>query len=452
MAGNGQKRPFRNGIGVPARRLAQKVRDVRLISCALGWNMARMSLDKPIGPTDPRTRLRSVDAARGFALFGVLLVNMYNFGAYSPEWTGVIDRISVTAMHSVFETKSWRLFSILFGFGFALQMLKAETQAAGSFRFYFRRIVILFGIGVVHALFYDGDFLMKYAALGLILVAFRKLHDRALITLAFVLLAAFPVGNLIVSLSDDVPVAQSEETLTLAERREGHPYLGSLVDVFEANTPAIPPRIWSNLHGPESSLAVFAMFLLGLSVGRSRILHDIPRHLPLVRKVFGLGIGIGLTCAIAEWLLGQFFGYAVFRENTATAQIQFLGDILFAYGSTALAIGYAAGIVLLAQGCHWMPAVRPLENLGRMALTVYLSGTVMFTTLFYGYGFGQIFLIGPAEVTAFAILFFAIQVLFCAWWLRRFRFGPMEWAWRSLTYWKIQPLRVRGKTSYDSGY
>jgi uncharacterized protein len=401
-----------------------------------------MSIANPIGPTDPRTRIRSVDAVRGFALFGVLLVNMYNFGAYSTEWTGMVDRIAFTAMHSVFETKSWRLFSFLFGFGFALQMLKAETQAAGSLWFYFRRLVILFVIGMAHALFYDGDFLMQYAALGLILVAFRKVRKRALLALALVLLAAFPVGNMIVSLSDDEPFAQSEETQSLAERREGHPYLGSLADVFEANAPVIPPRIWSNLHSPESSLAVFAMFLLGLYVGRSRILHDVPQHLPLIRKVFGWGVGIGVTGATAEWLLGQYFGYAVFSENTASSEIQFLGDILFAYGSTALALGYAAGIVLLAQGQNWMPVVRSLENLGKMALTVYLSGTVMFTMLFYSYGFGQIFLIGPAGTTAYAILFFTIQVVFCAWWLRRFRFGPMEWVWRSLTYRKVQPLRL----------
>ncbi len=404
--------------------------------------MARMSIAKPIGPTDPRTRIRSVDAVRGFALFGVLLVNMYNFGAYSTEWTGMVDRIAFTAMHSVFETKSWRLFSFLFGFGLALQMLKAETRTAGSLWFYFRRLVILFVIGMAHALFYDGDILMEYAALGLILVAFRKLRKRTLLALAFVLLAAFPVGNMVVSLSNDEPSAQSEETLSLAERREGHPYLGSLADVFEENASAIPPRIWSNLHSPESSLAVFAMFLLGLYVGRSRILHDVPQHLPLIRKVFGWGVGIGVTGATAEWLLGQYFGYAVFRENTASSEIQFLGDILFAYGSTALALGYAAGIVLLAQGRNWMSVDRSLENLGKMALTVYLSGTVMFTMLFHGYGFGQLFLMGPAEVTAYAVLFFAILVVFCAWWLRRFRFGPMEWVWRSLTYRKVQPLRL----------
>lgn len=397
-----------------------------------------------IGPTDPRARIKSVDMVRGFALFGVLLVNMYNFGAYSPEWTGTIDRISFTVMHSVFETKSWRLFSFLFGFGFALQMLKAETQAAGALGFYFRRLVILLFIGMAHTLFYEYDILTQFAALGIVLLAFRKLETRFLLVLAVLLLAVFPVGNAIVSTDQGIPELSTEAEPTLAERREGHPYLGTVGDVIKENAPAVLRTIWKNPLGPESSLPRFAMFLLGLYVGRRRILHDIPQHLPLIRKALYWGLGVGITSAVAQWLLGYHFGYAMFRENAAPTGIRFLGDILFVYGSTALALGYAAGIVLLAHGRKWIPLLRPLENLGKMALTVYLSGTLMFTTLFYGYGFGQLFLIGPAGVTAYAILFFSVQLVFCVWWLRRFRFGPMEWAWRSLTYWKAQPLRNSG--------
>jgi uncharacterized protein len=378
---------------------------------------------------------------RGFALFGVLLVNMYNFGAYAAEWGGFFDRISFTVMHSVFETKSWRLFSLLFGFGFSLQMLKAETQAA-SLGFYFRRLVILLLIGMVHTLFYDGDILALYAALGILLLAFRKLETRFLLVLVVLLLAVSPVGNAILSANQGTLELSTETAPTLAERREGHPYLGTVNEVIKTNATAMLRIIWTDPLGSESSVAVFAMFLLGLYVGRRRILHDIPQHLPLVRKAFYWGLGAGITSAVAEWLLGYHFGYTVFRANTASTGIRFLGDILFVYGSTALAVGYGAGIVLLAHGRKWMSALRLLENLGKMALTVYLSGTLMFTILFYGYGFGQLLLIGPTGVTAYAILFFSVQLVFCAWWLRRFRFGPMEWAWRSLTYWKVQPLRI----------
>ncbi len=400
-----------------------------------------MSAEAPLSPTDPQARLRSVDAVRGFALFGVLLVNMYNFGADAPEWTGSVDRAFSTLMHSVFETKSWRLFSLLFGFGFALQLARVTSQAAGSLWFYFRRLLALFVFGMAHALFFDGDILMEYAMLGLILVLFRNVRLRTLLVLACVLPAAFPVGNLIHTESVAELVAQLEDAMPLDELRVGHPYLGSPMDVFVENAAVIPPRIWSKLHDPESSLAIFSMFLLGLYVGRARILHEVTPHVPLIRTVFSWGIGIGALSALAEWSLELTFGYAVFTKSTASNGVEFLGDLLFAYGSTALALGYGAGIVLLAQRPSLQPVLRPMQNLGRMALTVYLSGTVMFTTLFYGYGFGQLYLLGPAATTAYAVLFYTLLALFCAWWLGRFRFGPAEWLWRSMTYLKFQPLR-----------
>jgi len=395
-----------------------------------------------IGPTDPQVRHRSVDAVRGFALFGVLLVNMYNFGADSPEWSGFLDRAASTGMHAVFETKSLRLFSLLFGFGFALQLGRVMSHEGGSLWFYFRRLVILFVFGMAHALFFDGDILMEYAMLGLVLVAFRNVRERMLLVLACVLLAAFPVLNLLHTPSSEDLAEQWEDSLPLTTLRAGHPYLDSPMDVFRENALAIPPHIWSNLHGPESSFAIFAMFLLGLYVGRARILNEVASHLPLIRRVCAWGIGFGTVSALVEWSLRQKFGYAVFTENTAPTGLRFIGDILFAYGSTALALGYAAAIVLLERRLRWQPILRPLQNLGRMALTVYLSGTMMFTTLFYGWGYGQLFLLGPAATTAYASLFFTIQLFFCSWWLNRFRFGPAEWLWRSLTYLKLQPLRL----------
>ena len=133
----------------------------------------------------------------------------------------------------------------------------------------------------------------------------------------------------------------------------------------------------------------------------------------------------------------------MYREGGASLIPQFLGDVLFVFGSTALSFGYAAAIVVLAQSDRWKRIVTPLAPVGRLALTVYLTQTLMFTTLFYGYAFGQYLRIGQAAVTLYAILFFSIQVAACAWWTRRFRFGPAEWLWRSLTYLRVQPFRHR---------
>ena len=401
-----------------------------------------MSNVAQIGPINPYTRFQSVDAVRGFALFGVLLVNMYNFGAYSAEWTSLADRTFSTVMHSVFETKSWRLFSILFGFGFALQMAKITTPTAGSLWFYIRRLVILFVFGMAHALFFDGDILMEYASIGLILIIFRNVPLRTLLVLACCLLAAFPLGNLLQTGVGHDLAGQFEDAMSLTELSVDHPFLGSLMDVIRENSASIPPRIWQNLQDPESSLAIFSMFLLGLYFGRIKLPDQMSQHARLLRRVFVWCIGVGGISAVVEWWLKHKFGYAVFEGNTSSRGLRLLGDVLFTYGSTALALSYAAGIVLQTQRPKAQAVLLPLQNLGRMALTVYLSGTLMFTTLFYGYGFGQLFLLGPAATTAFAVLFFASQLYFCAWWLRRFRFGPVEWLWRSLTYLKIQPMRI----------
>lgn len=395
-----------------------------------------------MGPTDPGARLEAVDAVRGFALFGVLLVNMFNFGAYSPEWTGALDRFCFAMMHGVFETKSWRLFAMLFGFGFALQMGKSVALSAGKLWFYYRRIVILFIFGMAHALFYDGDILMEYALLGLILPAFRRLPSGVLLILALVLLSAFPVGSALNSLHGAGVPPDEDASLTLAELREDHPYLGSLKEIFETNAEVIPPHPWEGLAGPESSLAIFAMFLLGFLVGRNRLVHDAAKHARAWGRVLRWGLGIGVTFAVCEWLLAHYHGYDPFEGGAASAGIQFVGDVLFAYGSTALALAYGSGIVLLAQRGTATAILRPLQYLGRMALTVYLSGTLLFTMLFYGYGFGQLYWLGPTATTAYAILFFAVQAGFSAWWLGYFRFGPMEWLWRSLTYLRWQTLRV----------
>lgn len=379
---------------------------------------------------------------RGFALFGVLLVNMYNFGAYSPEWSGPVDRFFMAVMHGFFETKSWRLFSMLFGFGFLLQMLKAEKYEGSFLIVYLRRLVILFVIGMGHALFYDGDILMEYSMLGLILIPFRRIPPRIVFISSVALLAVFPIGHAFVSVTQPADLADDEDAVSLAERREGHPYLGSAGDVIEANSEAIPPLLYPGWYGPESSLSIFAMFLFGLYVGRRRILHDIPSHLTLIRKACGWGLSVGLLSVIGEVLLRHTLGYEVFRASAAPLGIQILGDFLFTYGSTGLSIGYAAGIVLLSRRENWLPALNPLGSVGRLALTVYLSGTLLFTLLFYGYGFGQLFLLGPAEVTGYAVLFFGLQIWFCVWWARRFRFGPTEWIWRSLTYLQIQPMKL----------
>jgi len=401
-------------------------------------------------PVDPRQRIEAVDMVRGFALFGVLLVNMFNFGSGGFFWNEPIDELAWSVKQFFFETKSWRLFSLLFGFGFALQLIRAEERGSNFAPVYLRRLLILFVIGALHGLIYDGDILMLYAELGLVLVLFRKVPPRLLLVLSVALLAVFPIGRAATSLLEptqtalttDYSVLLEEATAEIEEDRRTHVYVvGSMREVMADN--AFLKNPFARPLGPESSLATFAMFLIGLYVGRRRIFQDIPKHMPLIRTVFWWALPIGLVSMGAERILNATTGYEVFREQQATIVPQFFGDVLFVYGSTLLALGYAAGITLLAQRHRGRRLLAPLGAVGRMALTVYLSGSFMFGALFYGFAFGNAFWLGPAAVTGYAVLFFAIQIVFSVWWTNRFRFGPMEWLWRALTYLNFPPMRLQ---------
>jgi uncharacterized protein len=341
---------------------------------------------------------------------------------------------------------------MLFGFGFAVQLQRAHVRGFRILPIYLRRLAVLFAIGTAHALLYDGDILMLYAELGLLLLVVRRLPTRILLCLATGLMLVFPLARFVMTHDQS---AGSEEIQSVGEARaqlewdqSDHVYAtGSLIEVAADNASAIPANPLEDIALPESGLALFAMFLLGFSIGRSGVLRDIPGHAAHIARVRAWGLGFGLSAMAAERVLAVTAGYTIYRSQQAGPGVQFAGDLLFALGIAALALGYAATLILAAQTPRGRIVLAPLAGVGRLALTVYLTQSLMFTTLFYGYGFGQAFRLGPGAVTIWALVIFAVQVVMCQWWSKRFRFGPMEWLWRSLTYLKRQPLRLRSDST-----
>jgi uncharacterized protein len=185
--------------------------------------------------------------------------------------------------------------------------------------------------------------------------------------------------------------------------------------------------LW-DIFGPLS------IMLVGVFIGRRRILERSHDEIPVLRKTCWLGLGFGMVGTWYSLVLG---GWA-----TMIDWFWFASNVLFTLAAWSLALGYGAGIVLLSQRDFWGKCLTPLQAVGRMALTNYLLQTLICTTLFYSYGFGLYGKVGPVDAFLLAIAIYLLQVAFSLLWINRFRFGPAEWLWRSLTYGRLQPMRI----------
>lgn len=408
-------------------------------------------------PTGPGERLEVIDMLRGFALLGILLVNLMFFASpvygvvmEQEVWQGPLDRAAAWFIAFFAEGKFYTLFSLLFGLGFALQLGRAEAKGARLVPLYTRRLLVLLAFGVAHVtLFWWGDVLIDYALLGFVLLLFRALPPRRLLVWAFSFLCVpllLNVGLLgLVELGQTTPegAAQMAAAARETEAQIGASYARALSvyrgDDFGA---MVAQRLQDYgfvtlgavLNG--FLFVIFAMFLLGLYVGKRGVLRRVPEHLPLFRKVFVWGAVLGLG------------GTALFKALSSSSNPfevgwgSVLGLAGYLVGSPALCLCYASGVVLFAQTALGQRLLKPLAAVGRTALSNYLLQTFVCTTIFYGYGLGLYGRVGPTLGVVLTLLIFGMQVAVSNWWGRRFRFGPAEWLWRSLTYGEVQRLRL----------
>ncbi len=393
-------------------------------------------------PVADNQRLDVIDGLRGFALAGVLLANLRSFtlyedlseGARAALPTAGLDRLLEPAITVFVEGKFITLFSLLFGIGFALQMARIADAGEGTGR-YLRRLSILFGIGIVHAYFFWwGDILRYYALMGVVLLFVAPLKARTLAwSGAVTALLAVPLARLVFGdPSTWVPPLSVMASHALA--------------VFEGDS-------WSAVVRENRTLNTWALFgywglfffvagrlMLGAALGRSGWLHDVPAHDAIWKRILSLGLALGLALtigiqaidygrlpAVQAWSAGPIgHGCLTVARDLATL---------------SLGLGYLAGFALLFQRAQWRRWLQPLVPVGRMALSNYLAQTLFGVGLFYGIGLGIGPRFGLVGAVATWLLLFGAQVVASGWWLARFRFGPAEWAWRSLTYGRRQPMR-----------
>ncbi|GAA3997986.1 DUF418 domain-containing protein [Sphingomonas humi] len=400
----------------------------------------------PIAATE---RHHILDALRGWALAGVLMANMAVFIGFEiasePERAAGIgsqlNDIAELLIEWLVVGKFYSLFSLLFGIGFAVQLNRLEQRGEGVPR-YVRRLAVLFLFGCAHLfLLWLGDILALYAVMGCVLLLFRKVGDRALIRWA-IFLWLVPIGwSALIHFAD----------INLAD-----PIYGAAMRGFAAQgiDLTMSPAAWYNSADYAAQLAshpsevllrigdltyqmrptkVLGMFLIGLWIGRRSLFAATATTRPLLVRTVKLGLGIGLPLSLARAVLHMTAG-----DNHA---LRFLEEALYCLTTPTLALGYAAGFCLLWSGGAQRVLAWPAPA-GRMALTNYLSQTLIQTLLFTGAGLALANVFGLAFVLPFTAAIFGCQVAVSGWWLARFRFGPAEWLWRSLTYGRAQPMRL----------
>ena len=405
-------------------------------------------------PVPQAQRLHVLDIVRGFAVFGILLMNLEAFAGpvlsagsgLDPDLRGV-DRWADALVYFFVQGKFYSLFSLLFGMGFAVMSQRAEAFGRGFAVLYLRRSLALLGIGLAHALLvWSGDILVTYALVALLLLAFRQVDGRGLLVLgllcylgASALILGLGALDGLMQLNPESAAAwnkamgeQDAQMQALVEgQRQAYGH-GSYVEALAQRREDFFAGLGSLVViGPM----VFGLFLLGRWFVESRVIVE-PQRFPVLYAWLRWG-------ALLAGLLLMSASYRM-QPTMSLARIDLHGAIalsLSLWANLLLCLAYLAWLVrgLQAPRCAaWLARLAPA---GQMALSNYLMQSVACTLVFYGYGLGLFGQMPRAWQLPFALLLFAVQLALSRAWLVRFRFGPMEWMWRAITYWRWPPLR-----------
>ncbi len=389
-----------------------------------------------LGPIQDEERADVLDALRGFALLGIFVSHIPDFSGYSfmtSAQHNALDHFGVdTAVAAIqdflIRGKFYSLFSLLFGIGFAVQIESAGRRGADFTRHFARRLVVLMIIGIAHAGLWYGDILKDYALIGFLLIPLRNLKVATVAWIAglgFLMRVAWPIiiATLLHVTSSASSSAHPGADFGALTRTFGGSDAGSM---FIANLGLVRLKALQMIYDGRA-LSILSMFVLGALVGRLRLYRNVSEHRNLFRKAFWVCAPIGVIGNVVLTPL-----HAATPDFPPTV-VWVAEDTLYAIAVPSLAIAYACGFAWLWSS-ERAPMLRWLAPAGRMAVTTYVAQTLLGVGLFYGVGLGFGGRLGLVEGTALAFGIFALQCLAAAVWLRWFRFGPIEWVWRRLTY------------------
>ncbi len=401
------------------------------------------------GPTAASERLIHIDVIRGFAVLGILTVNMMYFAwpAYH-ELVGIelsrsrADHLVENAVRLLAEGKFLTMFSLLFGVGVVMLLERAEAAGADARRLLVRRMVVLLGIGLIHTVFvWVHDVLVYFALIGFVLLLFRDTPAEELPRWIAVVLLLPVVGTLAIAgintFTGRTAAGAAELQATVADQQA---WFGELYKrAFEAYARGSYLQVTAQrlfdfaiefVGGflMSSFFLILAMFLTGLYIGRRGLLRDASSRLDWWKRTLKRAAPVGLLGSLLL-TYGHWTGEPVARSWPLVMRA--VGTFV---GAPALCLVYVSALVLLMHRPLARSLLTPLAPVGRMALSNYLLQSLICTTVFYGYGFGLFGRVGPAQGLVLTVVIFGMQIVLSNIWLRILPYGPAELLWRRLTY------------------
>jgi uncharacterized protein len=394
-------------------------------------------------------RIAVVDVLRAFALFGIIITHSGSgFLAARPPTPDFmtftqLDEFVALANRMLIFGKFFTIFSFLFGLSFALQMRSAEAKGRAFVGRFSWRLLLLALIALVHNAFFSGDILIIYAVLGFFLIPFRNVSTKWLLVTGVVLVLNLPVLVYnAMQINAPPPSAEQQAASTAAQPAitqsiRAHydaKQSGSVADVVRANLGEGFAGKWQFQLFTGRLWVTFGLFLFGVAAGRLGIFRDSAASRSSFRRVLWVAGSVALATTVFELV------------RPMTYQVRTLTDLLASFSFTIQQLSLSAFYVALVTLLCWRSPAGWLWKLapaGKMGLTVYLTQTAFGVLLFYGIGFGMLGHMGVAAAAGCAIAFYPVQLAFARWWMSRFSMGPVEWLWRSLTYFRWQSTMLQ---------
>ena len=404
-------------------------------------------------PVSVSERSDVLDILRGFAILGIFIANSAGFSLYNflkDEQQAALptyytDRWLHYLTAAFVEGKFYSLFSLLFGIGFTIMLDKNKNPGRAGLLVFYRRLCFLVLIGLAHLLlFWDGDILLLYALVGMMLPLFRRLSNKKIILIAIVLIFSPLLFDTVKIISQGRwNLAKPFEAMAIAtDSKNGiteqnyHTYLVEQTgyeSILRWNQGGF---FWRYQHILDSNRIpkVLAMFLLGVVAGRKKIYSRLEENKIVLQKVQKWGFLIGIPASLA-------FAYFELDHRALPKMIGLADTFFYATSVIPLSLAYTASICILWLIPSWKAKLKILAPVGRMALTNYLMQTIIAIMIYYGFGFGLGAKFGPTGFIPIAFMVYAAQVIFSNYYFRYFRYGPVEWIWRQLTYRQRLPIR-----------